>query len=220
MNSVCTSGWTPLHYATVNSTNVEVLKFLIESGADVDGNASESVRPPLFFAIRKKNIPFVQILIDSGANVNYTSTDGFTPFHIALELNDKCFSDDLILNLMSPVADKASPITHHIYISLHFAVSQCRPKVVQSILERVISDGTYIETTDGTSSNTPLHSCAKSCMGEAGTYIATMLLMAGANAAAIDSNGMTPLDVAIAESNEAVVRTLRELGPNKRPRKH
>ena len=65
---------TPLHTALLSggSKNLEMVKLLIEAGADV--NASN--RPPLFDACREGNIEIVRALIDAGAQVNTANNLG------------------------------------------------------------------------------------------------------------------------------------------------
>lgn len=53
--------------------NVEITKFLIEHGADVNYRNSTESRAPLLLAIRVGNVEITKILIEHGADVQYTT---------------------------------------------------------------------------------------------------------------------------------------------------
>lgn len=68
--------------------NVEVIKLLLNNGADI--NAVDYYgQSPLFFAIKEKNLELVKFLVENGAIVN-TKEDGFgkTAFHYAISNQD------------------------------------------------------------------------------------------------------------------------------------
>lgn len=65
---------TPLHYAIFDG-NVEITKFLIEHGADVNYRNSAKSLAPLLLAIRVGNVEITKILIEHGADVQYTTND-------------------------------------------------------------------------------------------------------------------------------------------------
>lgn len=56
---------TPLYYA-VTSNNMDIVKLLVEAGADVNAGSW----PPLFGAVDKNNTAIAEYLIDRGANIN------------------------------------------------------------------------------------------------------------------------------------------------------
>lgn len=65
--------------------NIEIIKFLIENGADVNGkNYTDS--SPLHYAVALKNkgTEIIKLLIDKGANVNAKNSYGDTPLHRAV----------------------------------------------------------------------------------------------------------------------------------------
>ncbi|MCL2284176.1 MAG: ankyrin repeat domain-containing protein [Fibromonadales bacterium] len=78
--------WTPSHFAQCNS-NVEVLKYLISKGADVNAKTkateAETDVTPLHAAIFGGKVDFVKVLISAGADVNVKTDDGLTPLHVA-----------------------------------------------------------------------------------------------------------------------------------------
>lgn len=70
-------GDAPLHNA-VNSTFIELIKLLIEKGADINAQNNDGWSP-LHNAVNNKDIDAVKVLIKHGANVNAKDGNGFTP---------------------------------------------------------------------------------------------------------------------------------------------
>ena len=76
------NGQTPLHIASTWPSSAELVKSLIQHGAEV--NASDSKRDtPLHRATANSRTEFViiKILVESGANVNVATFEGDTPLH-------------------------------------------------------------------------------------------------------------------------------------------
>lgn len=71
--------YTPLAHA-VSSINAdeEVLRLLIESGADVNAAIDASKKFPVGLAACSGNLSKVQLLLDAGTNVNFVSPHGYT----------------------------------------------------------------------------------------------------------------------------------------------
>lgn len=74
-NSRDKSGFTPLHWvafrALVGWSPVEVTRFLLEAGADVNAPTSDEIgNTPLLFACKAGSERVARTLIDAGANVN------------------------------------------------------------------------------------------------------------------------------------------------------
>lgn len=77
------SGDTPVHEA-VNSRKLEVVKFLIENGADIsvanyDGNT------PVHEASASCIFDILRILVNKGADLSRRNLDGYTPFEMAAQ---------------------------------------------------------------------------------------------------------------------------------------
>jgi len=70
-------GDAPLHRAT-NSTFIELIKLLIEKGADINAQNNEGWSP-LHNAVNNRIIDAVKVLIKHGANVNAKDGMGLTP---------------------------------------------------------------------------------------------------------------------------------------------
>lgn len=76
------SGLTPLAYP-VSSGNVEMIRFLVGRGADVNQGAKTGGQTALITAILGAKIESVKTLIELKANVNTKMKDGTTPLELA-----------------------------------------------------------------------------------------------------------------------------------------
>ncbi|KAI2664573.1 NF-kappa-B inhibitor alpha [Labeo rohita] len=77
------AGVSALHLA-VHRGNCEILKMLLEAGADVNQRDLGSGRSPLHWAVEGQRSEVVELLLSAGASVNQRSYAGYTPFHCAL----------------------------------------------------------------------------------------------------------------------------------------
>lgn len=75
---------TPLHVA-VASQNLQVAKFLLEHGADVNARDAEA-RTPLHFAIKYRDLEILRLLLDAQADPNAKDSVGWTPLRWAADL--------------------------------------------------------------------------------------------------------------------------------------
>ena len=72
-----------LHMA-VEEGDIEAVKILLDSGADIDSTACITLETPLHRAVTRENIAMVKLLIDSGADLNLgRENDGQTPLDMA-----------------------------------------------------------------------------------------------------------------------------------------
>lgn len=76
------SGLTPLAFA-VSSGNIEMIRFLVERGADVNQGAKSGEQTALISAIVGAQVEAVKTLIELKANVNTKMKDGTTPLKMA-----------------------------------------------------------------------------------------------------------------------------------------
>lgn len=79
-------GWTPLHLAARSNPDPDVVKALLEAGADLDARSAESYREgltPLHYAGWNPKPGVAAALLDAGADVNALSRGGRTPLHDA-----------------------------------------------------------------------------------------------------------------------------------------
>ena len=75
-------GWTALHYATWFN-RIDVIKRLVDEGADVNRQTRYGNETPLHFAARKNNTEAVRLLLDNGADINLKNSENKTPLDVA-----------------------------------------------------------------------------------------------------------------------------------------
>ena len=72
-------GATPLYTAALKG-HLEVVRFLVESGANKDQGTTDKGATPLFVAAEKGHLAVVRLLVESGANTDQGTTGkGATP---------------------------------------------------------------------------------------------------------------------------------------------
>ncbi|MHB1458252.1 MAG: ankyrin repeat domain-containing protein [Armatimonadota bacterium] len=76
------TGWTPLHYAAAGD-HVDIAKFLIENGADINHKTSTDGKSALHWAAFHGNLPVIEQLVSMGAMINDKDDDGNTALEIA-----------------------------------------------------------------------------------------------------------------------------------------
>ena len=72
------NGFTALHYATLFN-RTDVIKRLVDEGADVNRQTRYGNETPLHFAARKNNTEAVRLLLDNGADINLENGSYKTP---------------------------------------------------------------------------------------------------------------------------------------------
>jgi ankyrin repeat protein len=197
INAHALTGKTPLHDA-VRLGILDVETILIKAGADLDARDNEG-NTPLMEAILAGPPSAVARLSDFGADTNIRNNQGDTPLHLAVRLE----RSDLIALLLSRGASihakntrNATPFTLALDIS---------PRMVSTLL---IKDWLYASDDDGYS---PLHiAIAKG----APVNIVKAILDQGAKLTAADSQGRTPLRMAVDFRNWEAVRLLADSGSN------
>ncbi|XP_069057545.1 B-cell lymphoma 3 protein isoform X1 [Pleurodeles waltl] len=75
-------GFTPLHVA-VETSDSDLVLFLLHQGADIDAVDIKSGRSPLTHAVDNNSMDMVSLLIRNGANVNSQTYSGNTALHSA-----------------------------------------------------------------------------------------------------------------------------------------
>jgi len=95
------SGLTPLQFAA-SSGNIEMIRFLVKHGANVNHGVKAGGQTALLSAIYGARADSVQALIDLKADVNAKTTDGTTPLKAA----QKGDQDDIIKLLKAAGAKK------------------------------------------------------------------------------------------------------------------
>jgi ankyrin repeat protein len=83
IDSTTNQGSTALHYAC-NFQLAEIVKFLLEGGANQNIAEYEYDFYPIFYAVVQNNVEISKMLIDYGANPNYQDYQGNTIIHYAI----------------------------------------------------------------------------------------------------------------------------------------
>ena len=91
-------GWTPLMFAAEYNSNPEILRVLIENGADINAICGNGQTPLMLAVGGNPNPEILRILIEKGADVNITDKNGKKALYYA-ELKDSLKGTDA-LNLL------------------------------------------------------------------------------------------------------------------------
>ncbi|KAL1734896.1 ankyrin repeat-containing domain protein [Schizophyllum commune] len=220
--NVCTDdGLTPLHCAA-KAKNPDVIRELLNRGADLHARTTESGCTPLHLAARHQWPPATQLLLNAGANPNSGNDDDQTPLYEAMGgvilLNAGAEVDARQDNGATPLALSAG--SHNLEIvqllisrganvnastqdgstPLHMALDVSRrSEIVQVLLDA----GADMETRT-TASETPLCIAARnSCV-----HAMRLLLDRGADIEACGAHGWTLLHIAAHFGNAIAVQLL------------
>lgn len=88
VNQKDSSGYTPLHYA-VRSSSVQLVRLLIDAGANVNAQTSAGKATPLHRAVTRGRPETVKLLLEKGADPKKRDVDGKTPLHICCKESSK-----------------------------------------------------------------------------------------------------------------------------------
>lgn len=182
---------TPLHTAAFDNTDVNVLKALIDAGADVNaagkvsGRAQQAGYTPFHAAAKGTRTPeVIAVLKAAGANIEQPNAAGYTPLHVAADANrtpeviDAFIKAGAKINVANP--DGNTP--------LHLAAVTSYPKMVETIIKHGAKVNAV--TKDGL---TPLHYAAKENGDPA---VLTALIHRGANVKLKDKSNSNAFDYA------------------------
>ena len=126
---------TPLHYAC-REGHIEIVKFLIENGADVNIKNHYSTIYPLFDAItgtnnQKNNFLIIQLLIDNRADVKKTDSFGNTLLYHAIEQENIT-----LIELLIQLGCDINHVSRHDKDSvLHYAYFQKNREIISLLIE-------------------------------------------------------------------------------------
>lgn len=193
-------GITPLHLAAKNG-QIEMVKFLIKRGANVNAQSAVNKLTPLHCAaVRKNNKEIIEILIKKGANVNALDESKNTPLHSAsAEGHNSC--QEVIKTLIKNGAN-VNAKNKDGWTPLHVAASYFSS---ERIIETLIERGVNVNAVDE-DKRTPLHVAASSFKEE---NIKALIKKGNAASFLQDKDDKTPLDY----SNDAydyIMQLLKE----------
>lgn len=190
---------TALRLAVVREQE-EVVRILIENGADVDSKHCYNFTL-LHYAVVSNNLPITSLLIENGANVSSINHMGRTPLHTAVEHD----FEDMARLLVEKGADVN--VKHHgdrdMCTPLHRAVIAANKSVVALLLK----SGAEVNTRSH-GKYTPLHLAAR--IGSQDCV--RMLLDAGAEVDPEAHDKNTPLHMAARRGQHDIVKILIEHG--------
>jgi ankyrin repeat protein len=80
-------GNTALFFA-VRINNIDIIKYLIENGADLNAKNEDYESVLHYAAYKKNNLETIKYLIENGADTNILDYSGRTPLSCAIEISD------------------------------------------------------------------------------------------------------------------------------------
>lgn len=208
-------GTTLLHSAS-NSGSMELVRLLIQEGADVNAQDEDGESPLHVAMARSENYNVARTLIENGADLSSKAVDGRTPFHTIFNSTiSQVYMRDEWLERMIPDSEGMS-ITHFLAWSskstseifqrgrkfddagllsadvmgrtcLHLAASRGNLKVLSYLLSQVLLAALEKKDNQG---RTPFHYATESSRAAA---VIDLLRDKGCNIYALDNTGRTAL---------------------------
>ena len=183
----------------------EVLRELLNNGADVNVRSSTLKRTPLHCAFRwhcRLTVRTLVLLLDHGALINARDFQGDTPLHVACE----CEGDFDIIELLLDRGADIHAVSRSLESPLHYA---CKRFSVRSDLVRLLLDRDAVAAINcgDVLGNTPLHSLILAVIDrtQSGRHrreyfeeferTIRLLVSRGANINAKNDSGQTPLSL-------------------------
>lgn len=199
VNATNVTGFTipPLEWA-ISSDNTELVKFLLENGANVM-TKSDVGSTPLHSATDRGDLEIAEMLIAHGADVNARITGGTTPLHSAAWNGDSNMMKLLLSKGAEADAKRSDGLT-----PLINAAGPGAERHGNGCVELLLAKGANINATDG-DGETPLHKAAY----YGNKDVVEILLAHGASINTTNKNGKTPLKVA---SKPEIAELLRQHG--------
>jgi len=77
----------PIYIASQEGIKIEIIKILIENGANIN-LCDRDGYSPIYFASHNGNIEIIKILIENGANINLCDDNGYFPLYNGNILNE------------------------------------------------------------------------------------------------------------------------------------
>ena len=84
VNTKNKNGKTPLHLAIENDCEEDIIRYLIQNGANLDVKDTYDL-VPLHYAAERANVKAVELLIEHGANINPSNNNDYTPICAAVQ---------------------------------------------------------------------------------------------------------------------------------------
>ncbi|TVY76036.1 Ankyrin-3 [Lachnellula suecica] len=192
---------TPLTRAITLGFPIDLIKLLVEKGADVNAE-DEHGRLALHHAAILGNEDVLRILLENGAEVDCTDT--FRHSRTALHYATK-FQKETAVQVLLEYKAAVNTLDAKDRTALHLAAKGVRERIVELLLEKDADP--KLADKEG---NTPLHLAVITLFG--GSILAIELLLSKSNVNAIDNDGATALHHAAKHGEEGAVPFLLEKG--------
>jgi len=202
----------PLHFAVAGNQKA-VADLLLKSGADINAPAPElGQRSPLHLAVLHNQSDLVTFLLANKASPLVVDSYNETPLHIA--------STAPIADVLLKAGADANATDVAGYAPLHHAVERGLPDVIKVLLANKADINAPVKPAmlpgmpagnshfQHATDNTPLHIAAMT--GQ--TQIVQLLASSGADLAARNSAGLTPLGLALRFQHDSTAELLKRLG--------
>jgi len=202
---------TPLHptfrdiSGTFDDTYFDVVRYLLDHGADVDAQADTDHSTPLHLSSHYGGFKVARLLLNRGVNINVRDKECRTPLHEVLADLYVSVSDhfiDAVRFLLDHGADVDAEDYKH-STPLHVISQYGNVEAARLLLEH----GARVDVRDNQDS-TPLHVASQ--YGK--DRVARLLVEHGADVHALDRNHSTPLHFALKGGNAEAARLLVEHG--------
>lgn len=201
-------GKTPLHYALVNQQNEDLVKVLLDRGADPNLPSGDGLLP-LFMASVHSHLSYTKILVDFGAKTELRNERGMTALAMA-----KTPQQALVLlevGCRGDFQDRSGVCPLHTHFRLwdgdkRIATCALIADSFVPVLDRLITQSSNLNPVDNLG-RSPLHrACEVST--PCALYFIKKMLDGGAVMDIQDKLGWTPLHTAVAGGNLEAVKLL------------
>lgn len=199
VNMVDHFGESPLMFAIIKGSSIEIIKCLLQNGSSVFTEAYD-MATPLYLAVNENRLAVSELLLKHGSPVDAPDTDGLTPFHIAV----KNQSIDMVRLLHKYGASTDRMIESSGFTPLHQTVIQGNFEILTFLLKNGADEKS--KTIDG---KTILHVACMGCQYDLCKWIIDRGII---DLDAKDDHEFTPLYYATQQQNIDVVQLLLENG--------
>jgi|GEM_PF-6437022 len=197
-------GATPLHIAAAMNSSPEIIKILIKKGNLVDVVDNNGETPLHWFARYNNNINILSTLLQYNPPINQKNKQGNTVLHLAIK-NNQSYG---IIKLLVDANSNLNQENKEGLLPLSLLVQS--DKADPSIIELLVTNGSFINDKTRITEDTPLHIAAR---GNRNINILKALLNQGASTKALNKNLLTALhEAAQSNNNPEIIKLLVKYG--------
>ncbi len=197
-------------YSAIEKGNVEMVRILVEAGADINAADGFGGNTPLHEAVEQGDAEIVRILVAAGADVHAEGYFDRTPLTLAAEEG----ATEILQILLGtgPDADTSVGGEDKEAVSTPSVGSEALYTAIEKgdveMVRLLVEAGADINAAEGFGGNTPLHEAVK----KGDLEIVKILVAAGADVEAKGYFDRTPLSLAAEEGATEIMRILLGLG--------